>query len=860
MLPDYHLSPAEQQQVEKCVPMHQAKIHLAFHANIVIDDKTIKNGAVALSEHMITIYSPGFLRRSLKLYETFHLFDIKSVITLSNEKVRMDIKGRIIYIETQTCMRFVRNTLRNFILSNPSLPAPLRFEFRCHDPSFFPPFNPQLSPSQQFQFTYNAFCSYYDTTYYHDIPMYYHKLLSTGNCVFDLTKLPIKVLECGLGDSAEIKPITQALLYSPFVFGFSCAHFVRPDIISAISPLIQTNQALRMVRIVDAGAEKGAIDVANAMLKSKNQNIIYWDFSQNKLSDLLAFAQALGNYEAEIKAIILNDCDMTDMTVATLLQSLTENEDMHSIEELSLIGSRVNSSNCELFCDFLEELANSSEEENSGISLKILGLSSVEDPGYIIETLQNVNAQLITFKLHDTVFNDDNITSFCSFLESQKKLQKLSLEGCSVSVDGLNRIISVLGVSEYITKLDLSLARLNLSAKNFEEVFQSILQQIPLKLNSLNLDGNNMSVANLEFLCQRIHALEQLKSLSLSQNFSSSMKGISNQLCQLIHAPLLEELIIRGDDSHKLKSEMIQFICCLQTFKTLNSLDISFNSIGDLGLETLSNLVISSLRLKQVSADGSDPSSFASIDRFLYVLETDAELINAPLPVEDVYTLVSDKEEKQQQRHIENITTHQMRLEDMLMKNRALAGVHSDLTLLKDQVLDDLLDESTLKMQEMLQNVNLTQHLAITEIVGLPLPFEKETNESKDSHTSSSEEGDGYVDPKMMIQIKEKDDYTAQFQTLQFNSLLIRRPNAAERLAHKGALFIQGSDHDSEEYEDYDEEEETQGTTKKGHKLLPSKIELLAPVEFDVESAPNPNEMADSETEMKEPDIKQPLV
>ena len=875
---DYHLTPAEQSQVEKCVPMHQAKIHLAFRANIQIGEKIINQGAVALSEHMITICAPGFLRKTLKLYETFHLFDIKSVVTVSNEEVKMKIKDQTIQIVTPTCMRFVRNTLRNFILSYPSLPANLRFHFKCHDASFFPPFNPQLSPSQIFQFTYNAFCSYYDTTYYHDIPMYYHKLLQTGTCVFDLTKLPIKVLECGLGDSAEIKPITKALLYSPFIFGFSCAHFARPDIISAISPLVRVNQALKMVRIVDAGAVRGAIDIANAMVQSENQQIIYWDFSDNKLEDMQAFAHALGEYEAEVQAVILNNCDMTDITVATLFESLSENDNMHFIEQLSILGSRVIQSNCELFCNLLEAIADSTEEdEEGGISLKVLALSNVEDPNSVISTLKHVDAQLITFKLHDTILSNEAVSILCNFLSSQKRLTTFSLDGCTIDPERVVQIIATLGVSPSISQLNLSLGRMKLYDTSFDIVIQSIIDHLPLRLVSLNLDANKMTVANLRSFCERIHMLTQLKSLSLSQNFTSSMKDVSYELCQLTRAPSLEELIIRGNELYKLRSELVQLICSLQTAKTLNSLDISFNSIGDVGLQTLSNLVISSIKLKQVAADGSDPSSFDSIDKFLYILETDAELVGAPLPVEDVYTQVAEKDDKLQQRLIETVTTHQMRLEDTLMKNRARVGIHSDLSLLKDPILDDILDEATLQMQALLQNCNLTQHLAITEIVGLPLPFERPpthpTSPCKPAENDS--QGDGYVDPVLMSQISEKkDDITQQLQTLQFNSLLIRRPNAAQRLANKAAVFIKPStfdqDDDEESSSDYEEEEEEEedqtaeqsssekkpAKTKKGHLLLPSKIEMLSPVQFDIENAPD----LGHDSEIEEPDIKSPLV
>lgn len=804
---DYHLSAAEQKQIEKLVPLHQAKIHMAFRAQVMVIAKELPNSIVALSEHMITICVPGFIMKSYKLFDTYHLFEIQSIHTVNDDMARFDFDDDlVVYITTPTCMRFVRNTIRNFILANPSLPAALRFKFKPHNASFFPPFQPPLSPSQIFQFTYNAYCSYYETTYYHEVPMYFHQLLNTGNSVFDFTHLPFNVIECSMGDAAEIRPITSALMYCPYIFGVTCSNFSRPDIVKHIATLVEVS-ALRLIRLVDCGAENGCLDLAEAMRDAQNPNVIYWDLSNNNMEDIGAFIAGLAYYRAEVRALHLNNCNLKADDITELFKSLHKNKYLQKIHQLSLIGQALTAEHCNQFCDWLiDDL----DDEKKYPALKALAISKVAEIEQIIVSLIQIDCQLTRLTITDTNFTESAAMKLVELIKKQKRFKSLSLDGSTIPIECFMHIIVNIGMEENIQKVELSLARMNLTGPNFAILMGNIFATLQLKLTSLNLDGNNLNHEDLYILTSHLNDMLYLEDLSISYNFTEKTENLAHNLCTIAINPRLRSITMRGDQTHKVNQSIIPFFKQLGLSRTIRSLDISFNDIRDPGLEALANLIDESKTLQQVFADGSNPSSFNFIEKYLIRLEADEELISAPLPLEDIFESISKRGNSERKKLLSAVTRHQKKLEDVLLVNRAKIGMHSEMSLLQDDELQDILDASIVAVQALLNGVHLTQHLAITEIVGLPLPFEPPDTDTKSSvpqAASPDAQKEDYVDPMMMSHISEGvDDSMDMFKTLQFNSLLIRRPNANRKFV-KGVLNINDENDDDDDYYDDDEED-----------------------------------------------------
>jgi hypothetical protein len=198
------LTRVEREQIDAIVPPAQCTICMAFHATIVRNGHRYANAVVALSEHAITFCHRGFLFHHLKPLSIVHIAQIKSVSTLDNHTVTITTSDANLTIISECCIGFVRTLLRLTLLAFPLLPGDLRFHFTSHDIDHFPPFRPSLSPSQQFQSTYNANCSYYNTPYFHDIPLHFHRQLLRRYGIFDFNELPFHVSELPLRDRKSV--------------------------------------------------------------------------------------------------------------------------------------------------------------------------------------------------------------------------------------------------------------------------------------------------------------------------------------------------------------------------------------------------------------------------------------------------------------------------------------------------------------------------------------------------------------------------------------------------------------------------------------------------------------------------------
>ena len=821
---DYHLNPKERDQVECIVPMHQAKIHLAFRANVLFDRKSHPNCAVALSEHMVTICTRGMFGRNLKLLITFHLFDIIRCGTSDEDTVMIVLPEHEITILAPKCMRFVRNLLRNYILSAPLMPPPLRFRFKAHDPSHFPPFKPNLSPSQEFQFTYNANCSYYDTTYHHDIARYFHYLLTTGNGIFDLTQLPIHILEDALGESTDVRPITASLCFSPYIYGFTCENVTKSDLVKACASTVLMNSNLRILRVVDTGSQDGCKELARAMLENENSGIVYWDLSEHKM-DISHFGQALGEYSAPVVSLKLTNCEMDGFEMTTLLTSLIENEFLYEIRQLCISGNRMTSSHAEQLGEFLRRI--------DGSHLEVLEIGPAQNLEVIVESLLAGGHQLQTLRLIDTPIAEQAETALVNLIQASEILGELDLSGCQMTCAVLSSILTALSQNEKLTQLKLHLNRIDPHGSMFdilrkverktEQVLTSLQSDEALrnKLTALSLDENAMKLEELVQLVEVSRISPNLKELSLCRNFPGNIPEIVTNLVRLIELPHLEILLVAGGDNARMEGSIMPLVTALLNNSTLKRLDISNNEIKDEGLKKVATVLRTNTTITSISIDGSKPQDLSSISEVLDVAAQNASLIDFPYPIDDIYDCVSDLSDERRSRSFDLLAHLQAAIEARLTKNRAKVGVFSRLTLLHDKVLDELIDQITLELQEKLSSVQINQHLAVAKIIGLPLPFETDipSHSAKTEEMEDAEDGEPYVSKNFLESLSEasaasttEEPSDSQFATLQFNSLLIRRPDSRQKLLRKTTVLGPGERANTHGGDEEEEEEEAEAS------------------------------------------------
>ena len=98
---DYHLDKVQQERVEKIVPLHQAKIHIAFKANLVANNKKYPNGAVALSEHMIVFCKQSLIGKIIHylnrcIYSILSVFQLHQKTNARSEDPATPLKSNLV--------------------------------------------------------------------------------------------------------------------------------------------------------------------------------------------------------------------------------------------------------------------------------------------------------------------------------------------------------------------------------------------------------------------------------------------------------------------------------------------------------------------------------------------------------------------------------------------------------------------------------------------------------------------------------------------------------------------------------------------------------------------------------------------
>jgi hypothetical protein len=779
-LGDYHLTYKEQEQIERIIPMHQAKIHMAFRATLIYESTRHERGAVALSEHLIVFCSRSRLFKSLKPLGQLHVGSIRLLESLDDRIVCIIGGNIVVTIIAAPAMRLARNLLRNYLLSFPLLPPPLRFKFVAHDPRHFPPFNPKLSPSQQFQFTYNANCSYYEATYYHDIPRYFHHQVSTANGIFDLIQLPLHILESGLGGGADVRTIMASLGFCPFVQGITCENITIPELFRASATLVLFNSYLRILRFVRTEAEGGGVELANAMLKNPKSRITYWDLSENHLSDIGSVLRAFREYRGEVNSLSLTNCDIGGLEMTVLLTSLAGNSGLHGMRQLRLSGNKMTTSHCSQLCEFLS-FANRR-------ALECLELGPLAKTDIILRELELESSKLRVLKIVDSQIGD-------GLGRIARPLRELDIRGCQLSDSALLGLVESLDGSDPSVKMTLGFGGLKLREKRLSQWVIAMNRSPTLlqKISALLLDDNGMGVKDLQRAIPVLQSMPNLEHLSLSGNFTGRMTGIPDELLRCARLASLGTFCVRGSHSCKLGHQVVAFVNGLTGNENIKNLDISFNRIGGHGLRAVANLLNHNPNLTAIYVDGAEPKSIEPILEFLNAVVIHDRLMQVPYPIDDIYDCAGKMGDESRARTFHTLAQLQADVESRLRRNRAAQNVFSPLQLLNDPVLSDIIDTITLDLQGRLQNVNLTEHSAITEVVGLPLPYEAVEPSVQGVRQSIQEEegADMYVGSEMMTKVTEPDDSNLEnMRTLMFNSMLIRRPDAEHRFKAKNEFLL----------------------------------------------------------------------
>mmetsp|Transcript_13697 Transcript_13697/g.28925 ORF Transcript_13697/g.28925 Transcript_13697/m.28925 type:complete len:669 (-) Transcript_13697:115-2121(-) len=230
------------------------------------------------------------------------------------------------------------------------------------------------------------------------------------------------------------------------------------------------------------------------------------------------------------------------------------------------------------------------------------------------------------------------VQSLTQFLRSTDSLLSLNLNNTTLPAPDMVAIAEAIGANPYLKDFDLSVANNKFGPAGAKQtnVFATSTPNIAI----LNLADNDFGDEGLSTVCQSIGKSTSIVDLNLSRNFSAkpskSRDQLVEDLIELINNECpLERLILQGNKTLSMKSDLLSFIDGLGTNDSLLSLDISGHQMGNKGGMAIGKMLQTNRKLKHLVWEDNG-TTFFGFNAVANGLERNKFLKEMDLPIIDI--------------------------------------------------------------------------------------------------------------------------------------------------------------------------------------------------------------------------------
>lgn len=705
-------------KIKALVPLTQANVYMTFNANITIDKKTIKEGAIALSEHLIIFAKSGWGSK-YNLLEQHHLFNIRNINVASRHQIELTFgtETRIIDSENSAdILRFSRLLIRNYITITRIWPTSLTAKFTAKNMSDFPRFSPHISLSQQFQLTYNAYCSYFDVDYYHDIPNFFHKLIKEGNSMADFSMLPLSTIDTNFEDPVSLRSVIATMMFCPFIYGYLIKDVSRPDFLKCIAPMIAVNKKIKILQLSGCSIRDGITNFVKAMIKNKELEILFYDLSNNPIEGISKLAFGLSKISNRILYLNLSNTGMRQSDALTLMKAFTSNPRLMSIRYLYIRGAPMNQHAIKEFNTFLELSA-----KHNRASLSHLDIGSIYSNTADFFLVLRKNPQPLKYlSVSGSAFDKPARDALIRYLETATYLEELDISRIQFTVPQVIEFLEAINKNHLIDKMKINLSGNQEIGKKFKD-FSAYFKDENKADKITGLCVNNCGITAKVLLANEdfFEPFTKLTYLDFGSNLHKSDKLLANAIEIIAKIPTLQHLILKGNKNRYLGEKGVGAIYeQLKRNTTVIELDISDNNIGNGGIDYMADLLERNETIRVLNIDGSNPSDLVSITQLFSIVAAHHSLYQFKWPYNDVYKFIQDQGGKEKGMMLEQLSENQRRAGDQMRKNLIKSGYHSELSLLDIPEVNEILDEATLRFHEYVSAQQICQHSDISKLFG----------------------------------------------------------------------------------------------------------------------------------------------
>ena len=720
-------TPKEMDKIEKEFPDHEKPLHYVFRSGLRYNKETQDAGIVAISPHFVKLFDQNRFGETPKLKGSFHILDVELIAFSEEEFILVKTRESNLICTARAAVRFAQLLYRNYSLSMNRLDDKYDLEVRCSNLDLFPDIDLYVSPSQKFQFAYFAFSSYYEQPYRHDVVRYMHSLICSTNPVIDLTRFPRGVFI----DTDRIRPLVKTLELVRYSLGICCEDMECPNLMDLLLPLQDEENGLRLVHLKNCGIETGFKAIKEKVEEDGSIHVGYWNLNGNPCSDFGYFARVIELTFSPVYFLGISYTDLDVKTLANIFNAMANNTYFWELKELQIAGLPIRDEAFDEFAAFLDRLNKKKQNRLESIDIGRVDGSIVDVFNLVIDQIPNLSV----LAMPDNKIGGDLLGMLTSYIRESNVLRSLDISGSSLDPNSVAEVILAFEDNTDLTDVTLKLGRLDLNGTNLLPLFRAFLTGDKLsdqKWKGLNFDSNEMTSADLRNLIPLFEQFPNLSDLSLAGNFSRTTPGpfLGEVLTELVGLKQLRKLNIAGDSTHKIGTDMTPMLSKLKLDCQLTDLDISNNEIGDGAFAVVVQLVGRSL--ERISLDGNAIRSIDMLMDFCLAVKKNERMISVGFPANDGDAIARMGKGREREILEQRLGDIQISVATYVTSHRRKRNLPNELPFEPSKEVLEMLNNLSGDFAAKLKGQNLYQHTCFSDEFGIPMPFQKLGEASRD--------------------------------------------------------------------------------------------------------------------------------
>uniref|UniRef100_A0A3P9J0J3 CARMIL pleckstrin homology domain-containing protein n=1 Tax=Oryzias latipes TaxID=8090 RepID=A0A3P9J0J3_ORYLA len=411
-------------------------------------------------------------------------------------------------------------------------------------------------------------------------------------------------------ENRDLVAIIAGLEYNQWFTKLSTKDYkLSADVCDQILRVVARSSRLEELMLDGAGLRSDfAQKLASALAQNPSSALHTFNLSNNSLEDkgVSALSAQLAKLPLGFKHLNLSRTSMSPKGVNSLCQALCANPVVAStLTHLDLSGNSLRGDDITNLHSFLSHpnCLQTLDLSNSDCSLEL-----------ICATLsKGCLKHLSVLNLSRSVFSHRKCKeippSFKQFFSCAQALTSVSLSGTKLPHEALKALLLGLGCNPNLSDVSLDLSCCELRSGG-SQVLEGCIAEIP-NISSLDISDNSLDM-DLVTLLVWLSKNRSIRHLSLGKNFNNiKSKNVAQVLNNLV-------LMIQEEDSpltslslaeSKLKADISIVLNALGSNTSLTKLDISGNSMGDMGAKILSKALQINSKLRTLVWDRNNVSS-----------------------------------------------------------------------------------------------------------------------------------------------------------------------------------------------------------------------------------------------------------